>query len=474
MKSKTRKMGIDILMTVFLFILMAYHYTGQMWHEITGTTMFVLFICHHVMNREWYLTIGKGKYPAGRIFLTVMNLLLTVDVLLLMLSGIAMSNYVFRFLPVHGVASFARRFHMTAAYLGFLLMSFHIGLHMGSVFGKLGKKLREQAEKKRGFSFLRTVLLFVICVVGIYGIYALNKRNFLGYISGSTMFAFFDYAELPVYFFLDYAAILIFGIMAAFLIQKILTGGFKGMAGRAANHFVEHKKRYLIFAAVLVVVCILFFLFGGLTYIRRHYQTVSVNRTKATQTEQVDMNGKKGIIIYFTRVGNTDFKENVDAVSSASLMEENGTLIGNSELLAEMLENATGYPSYAIRTKKKYSSSYGDTVSEAKKEMDENTPSELENDIPELSDYDTVILVYPLWWGTLPMPVQTFLEENDMNGKTIYSLVTHGGSGFGSAIQDTGKYTKAEVSSENLSVYDDEAAVALPKVLAWVKRIADR
>ena len=147
------------------------------------------------------------------------------------------------------------------------------------------------------------------------------------------------------------------------------------------------------------------------------------------------MNGKKGIIIYFTRVGNTNFKENVDAVSSASLMEENGTLIGNSELLAEMLENATGYPSYAIKTKKKYSSGYGDTVSEAKKEMDDNTPSELEKDVPELSEYDTVVLVYPLWWGTLPMPVQTFLEENDMDGKTIYSLVTHGGSGFGSAIQ---------------------------------------
>ncbi len=186
------------------------------------------------------------------------------------------------------------------------------------------------------------------------------------------------------------------------------------------------------------------------------------------------MKGKKGIVIYFTRVGNTDFKENVNAVSSASLMEENGTLIGNSELLVEMLENATGYPSYAIRTKKKYSSGYGDTVSEAKKEMDENTSSELEQDMPELSDYDTVILVYPLWWGTLPMPVQTFLEENDMNGKIIYSLVTHGGSGFGSAIQDTGRYTKAEVSLENLSVYDDDVTEALPEVVAWVKRMADR
>lgn len=54
------------------------------------------------------------------------------------------------------------------------------------------------------------------------------------------------------------------------------------------------------------------------------------------------------------------------------------------------------------------------------------------------------------------MPVQTFLRENDLSGKTIYSLVTHGGSGFGTAIEDTGKLTGADVSDINLEVYDED------------------
>ena len=93
--------------------------------------------------------------------------------------------------------------------------------------------------------------------------------------------------------------------------------------------------------------------------------------------------------------------------------------------------------------------------------------------MPELSEYDTVILVYPLWWGTLPVAVQKFLTESRLEGKTLYSLVTHGGGGFGSALQDTPKWTAARVSNAALSVYDDEVTAALPKIVSWLEKIAD-
>ena len=54
---KTRqviKIGIDISMTVLLFILMAFHYVGLQWHEVTGAVMLVLFILHHILNGNWY------------------------------------------------------------------------------------------------------------------------------------------------------------------------------------------------------------------------------------------------------------------------------------------------------------------------------------------------------------------------------------------------------------------------------------
>jgi hypothetical protein len=52
-------------------------------------------------------------------------------------------------------------------------------------------------------------------------------------------------------------------------------------------------------------------------------------------------------------------------------------------------------------------------------------------------------------------------------------LVTHGGSGFGSAIQDTTKFTAAKVSPDALAVYDDEVTGALPKVISWLEKIAN-
>ena len=45
-------------------------------------------------------------------------------------------------------------------------------------------------------------------------------------------------------------------------------------------------------------------------------------------------------------------------------------------------------------------------------------------------DYDTVFIGYPIWWGDMPMPVYTFIEKHDWQGKTIIPFCTHEGSGL--------------------------------------------
>ena len=70
-KSSDRsKLLIDLLMTVVLFLLMGMHLTGQMWHEISGTVCFGLFVVHHILNRRWLKGLLKGKYPALRVMQT--------------------------------------------------------------------------------------------------------------------------------------------------------------------------------------------------------------------------------------------------------------------------------------------------------------------------------------------------------------------------------------------------------------------
>ena len=240
------------------------------------------------------------------------------------------------------------------------------------------------------------------------------------------------------------------------------------------------KKRLFIILGILLAVAAALFCVFGLPYIRRHYQPVRINRSEVSRTESVDMGGMNALIVCFTRVGNTDFAPDVDAVSSASLMidaeraQTSGkveSLVGNSELLAEMVSNATGFDIYDIRVKDLYSSSYNDTVAEADEEMKSGKIRELEGALPDVTEYDSIILVYPLWWWTLPQPVQTFLKEVDLSGKTLYSVVTHGGSKFGNALADMEQFTTAAVSQNALEVYDDDVTKAAPKVAAWLRSL---
>ncbi len=219
------KIIIDICMTILLFVLMAFHYVGPQWHEITGAAMLVLFILHHILNGNWYKALGKGTYRSGRVFLTVVDAVLLVDMLLLMFSGIAMSRYVFRFLDIPVSKAWARGMHMTASYAGFLLMGFHIGLHYGMVMGMLRKAIPVLDTKKgsaKGNVVCTWRLRVIAAVIAVYGVYALHTRKFVDYISQKVMFAFFDYEEPVIYFIMDYVAIMGLMIFVSYYLQKLL------------------------------------------------------------------------------------------------------------------------------------------------------------------------------------------------------------------------------------------------------------
>lgn len=118
MKPKmTLKMGIDLVMTVLLLCQMAYMLVGETAHEYLGTAMFVLFILHHLLNRNWYRSLKKGRYGAVRILQTAVNTLVLLCMLGLMVSGVILSREVFAFLPIQGGMGFGAH----PAHAGLLL-----------------------------------------------------------------------------------------------------------------------------------------------------------------------------------------------------------------------------------------------------------------------------------------------------------------------------------------------------------------
>ena len=208
---------IDIAMTVLLPMLMAYSLIGETFHEVVGTAIFVLFIIHHILNRKWYGALFKGKYNARRVFQTTLDMLLLVSMILQPISGFMMSKHLYTFLPALPISAQARSIHMLLAYWGYTLMCIHAGTHLVTLMKKLFMK------SKKAFA----VICVVSFCVAVHGCAAFIKRGFPGYMSGRTMFAFFDYSEPRTFFFIDYLAIMVLfmitGCLAVYGLNKINT-----------------------------------------------------------------------------------------------------------------------------------------------------------------------------------------------------------------------------------------------------------
>ena len=68
--------------------------------------------------------------------------------------------------------------------------------------------------------------------------------------------------------------------------------------------------------------------------------------------------------------------------------------------------------------------------------------------------YDVIFLGYPNWWGDMPMPLYSFLDEYDLSGKTIMPFVTSGGTGFSRTIRSIEGAEPAATVLEGLSIRD--------------------
>jgi flavodoxin len=125
----------------------------------------------------------------------------------------------------------------------------------------------------------------------------------------------------------------------------------------------------------------------------------------------------------------------VDAVSSASLqIQEDGTAIGNAQQMAEWIADETGGDLYPIQTMYTYPVDYDQTVDVGEGQDSDGVHPILINPI-DLSSYDLIYLVYPIWHYTLPAPIVSFLEDYDLSGKTVCCFTTSGGSGFADTIE---------------------------------------
>lgn len=243
---------------------------------------------------------------------------------------------------------------------------------------------------------------------------------------------------------------------------------FAVIHGGMHGYFVAKNK---IKAAVIIAIlsgAALGIGFGLVPYLNRHYRTVEISYTSTSTDEKLNWKSEKPLVVYFTRVGNTNFDPDIDAVSGASLLRVDGELTGNTQFMADMFKELIECDTVPIELiGNLYPSSYAETCEVGGREIKANARPEIK-DI-DVSNYNDIILVYPIWWGTIPMPVATFLENNSFDGKNIYLIATQGSSGFVSSTKDIRSLVPNATVEEGISVYCDDIPKSAVLLSDWLK-----
>lgn len=109
---------------------------------------------------------------------------------------------------------------------------------------------------------------------------------------------------------------------------------------------------------------------------------------------------------------------------------------GNTENAAEIIREKTGADLFEITMENPYN---GNIYEVSQYDLMNNIHPALSTHVENMAQYDVILLGYPTWWATMPMPVYSFLEEYDFDKKTILSFSSHGGTMFGDSVSDLSK-----------------------------------
>ena len=174
--------------------------------------------------------------------------------------------------------------------------------------------------------------------------------------------------------------------------------------------------------------------------------------------------------------GSTDAAASDEAETSGSgnVLIAYYSATGNTEAVANMIADATGGDLFELEPTEPYTDddlNWSDDNSRVSQEHENEDQRDVElvSTTPENWDsYDTVFIGYPIWWGIAAWPVDHFVEDNDVTGKTVIPFCTSASSGIGDSgelladMAGTGDWQEGQRFRSSVSDED---------VVAWVESL---
>ena len=197
--------------------------------------------------------------------------------------------------------------------------------------------------------------------------------------------------------------------------------------------------------------------------------TVQTEDTEDTTGQDAgeNMDPSRILVAYFSWADNAVLEDDVDAVTSPSVIPP-----GNVQQLAGWVQDETGGDLFTIRVTDPYPSDWDECLDRAHQEREEDARPELVENVEDLDQYDVIFLGYPNWWYGVPMPLLTFLENNDLSGKQVYLFCSHGTGGLANSVEIiTDAADGADISDNIFDCYEEDASGSQGEIQNWIRSI---
>lgn len=145
------------------------------------------------------------------------------------------------------------------------------------------------------------------------------------------------------------------------------------------------------------------------------------------------------------------------------------TWSGNTQGIAYELQKETGAEIFEIRPVNEYSESYNTVLRQAQQDQRKQARPKLKSHVKDFDSYDIIMLGYPNWWASIPMPIASFLQEYNFAGKIIMPFCSHGGGRFGQSLTAIAKLAPDAVITEGLSVHYSGGSTLKSDIAKWLE-----
>ena len=182
-----------------------------------------------------------------------------------------------------------------------------------------------------------------------------------------------------------------------------------------------------------------------------------------------------GIGLRLARNGNDKFKDTVVTTALEQKTKSGKVLLayyswgGTTAGVAKKIAAQAQADVWEITMQTPYSNSYHDVLMQAQMAQNRDDRPTLAKHIPNMQEYDIVLLGYPNWWASIPMPIASFLEEYDFAGKLIVPFCSNGGGRFGQSLTTIAKLAPKAKIGQGLTVYYSGGSELPREITSWLE-----